>query len=350
MNKITKTSTKEEIMKALEEAEKEVGILNTEIVTLNGNIEHFEILVKEEDVKKKGLVEQLASQSANIELARKKTEKYAEIKTMLKSTREELEAVKAKLFNANKKIELLQLEITKLEEELTRPKKAVPLPRKQKEIFKLFPKAAAACIIVVATIVAMIYLHVDEDHYPMYFAKYDNGVIGVSHDANILTLKAKDGGDLEIGGVDVAVSKWAMDAGYDGVLYGKIIRADDGRIVLHGNGDYDYTTVDMVKLGKEFEKRDCYNVLALVDNPENIILPGPFKTTSQGELKFYEGRRKLAGFVPVLWGKDRRILYVVSDNINGFISSDAIFMNDGTIKASVSLITKEELPMEKKEN
>lgn len=382
MSKVTKSSTKEEILKALDEvseeqeilhmevttlnetiegletvAEKEQGVLHTEVTALNKTIEgletvaterndavlKLETLVQEEDVKKKGLIKELASQSADIELARKKSEKYVEIKETLKSAKQELEAVEGKLFSANKKIELLTSELESFKN------RALPSSGTKKgKFFRFFGKASTVVIVVIVAIVVTVaavvmfnYYH-NEDNYSINIARYDNGIIAMSHDSDMLTLVTKDGSNMVISGVDVTISRWAKEAGYDGILYGKIMVNDLDTIVLAGNDKYDYTTINVDKLAWKFKDLGCYNILALVDNPSNIVLPAPFRLTSEGDLKFYESRRKLAGFIPVFWGKDKRLFNITSDNITSFISTSGIFMDDGTTKAFVSFKDVEE--------
>ena len=114
MSKVTKSNTKDEILAELAEAKKEQGLLHTEITTLNTKIEGLEILGQEEDVKKRGLIKQLAIQTTDIELGKKMTEKYNADMDSLQSTAEELMSVQSKLDTANKKVELLTTELAGL--------------------------------------------------------------------------------------------------------------------------------------------------------------------------------------------------------------------------------------------
>ncbi len=86
MSKVTKSSTKEAIMTALTEAQEEQNLLHEEVTTLQSMIDEMEITtnnkndvilnlesqVQEEDIKKKALIKQLASQTTDIELAGEK--------------------------------------------------------------------------------------------------------------------------------------------------------------------------------------------------------------------------------------------------------------------------------------
>jgi len=134
----------------------------------------------------------------------------------------------------------------------------------------------------------------------------------------------------------MSIAKWAKEAGYSGIMYGEIMKNNDGQIVLTGANMFDYETININKIISKFEYLGCYDILALVDNPENIVLPSPFKYVSQGELKFYEGRRKLAGIIPVFWGKNQKAFYISSDNIVGFITPTGIFMDDGITTTAVA--------------
>lgn len=334
-NTIKASSTKPEILAALAEATEEQNVLHKEVVTLNEKIESLETLAKEDGVKKQGLIKQIADQASDVELAKKKTEKYNEIKETLTSTKKELEAVKAELFAANKKVELLTTELAGLKN------RALP-PKKQRKFFRNFLKTAAVCSVIAFVVVSMVALNVDKDIDELTFITYDNGITAASYDPDILTIKVKD--DVELTGADVSIAKWAKEAGYTGIIYGEVMKNDNEQIVFTGSM-FEYHTVNIDELVSKLDELQCYNVLALVNNPENIVLPPPFHV-SQGELKFYEGRRKLAGIVPVFWGKDKRVINISSDNITGFISSTGIFMDDGIHKTSVSFNVVEETEVE----
>jgi len=341
MEKITASSTKPEILAALAEAEKKQDLLHTEITGLNISIEELEKLSKEKSdaiikleelaqedgMKKQGLIKEIASQASDIELARKKTEKYVEVKTALESAKKELESAKSELFAANKKIELLTYELAGLKS------RALP-PKKKRKFFSPLLKTAAACSIVVFGVVAMIalYGYVGESDFPLYFVKHDNGITTISHNPNGPTIKSD--GDVDVSNdVNVCITKWAEKAGFDSVLYGNVSKANE--VIILSESDESGIFVTMDKLVEKLDTLGFYNTLALVNNPENIKLPKPFKVTSEGELKFYEGRRKVAGIVPVFWGKDKKVFYISSDNIAGFITSTGIFMDDGITKTSV---------------
>ncbi len=342
MSKITKSNTKEEILTALDKALKEQDLLHNEVESLqvivedlgketarkDSSITKLETLVQEEDVKKQGLIKELAAQSTNIELAKKKTEKYGEIKESLESTMAELETAKGGLLSANKKVDVLTSELESFKN------RALPPNKKKGGFFKFLLKGTAMGAVVVAVIMVFVFLYNDTSKFPLSFIVHDNGITTISHNPNGCTLKSEDGEKLETSGVDVSIAKWAKEAGFDSILYGNISKVD-GVVILSGANEFS-TVVNMNDLVEKLDTLGYYNTLALVDNPENIVLPEPFRVTSQGVLNFYEGRRKLAGILPVFWGENKRVLYISSDNITGSISSTGIFMDDGIIKDSVS--------------
>lgn len=339
MSKITKSNTKEEILEALDKALEEQNVLHTEVTTLNGKIEGLEILVQEEDVKKKGLITELANQSVDIDLAKQQTEQLddlvlqlGEANAKLDSAEKEREVVQNELFTTQKKVEMLTEELDSFKNRALPPK----AKKTKRGFFKFMWKKAAVVAVVAVIIVAYNFYNLSGIESPMNIATYDNGIIAMSHDPNMLTLTATDGGDLGISGVDVSIAKWAKKAGFSGILYGQVLKNDLDIIVLAGNDKFDYTTVDINKLADKFRELGCYSILALVDNPSNLNLPAPFRVTSKGALEFYEGRRKLAGFIPVMWGKDQRVFYIASDNVKGFISSGGIFMDDGNTSTAVA--------------
>lgn len=348
MGKITKSNTKDEILVALTGAIEEQDLLHGEVESLqvivddlqketakkDSSITSLETLVQEEDVKKKNLIKEFASQSSAIELANKKTEKYVEIKETLKSTLQELELVKGKLLSANEKVKFLTAELESFKN------RALPPNKKKGGFFKkLFTAVASTAVVVVVVLAIMsFYCYNEKDTNALTIISYDNGIIAMSYDENILTLQSEDASNLTIGNVDTTIAKWAYEADYDGILFGDIMKADDGRIMLTGS-TFEYRTVDINEVAELFIELECYNVLALVNNSENLDLP--FKSVSKGDLEFYENRRKIAGILPVFWGKDRRVLHISSDNITGFISSTGIFMEDVNHKEFVLFETVE---------
>lgn len=356
-DKINKSSTKEKILEALAEAEDEQELLHNEVESLqvivddlrkettrkNNSITKLETLVQEEDIKKRGLIKQLASQSSDIELGKKTTEQLSNLTLKLGETEAELVLVKKELWQKKEDIKAFKNQITELEEELTKPEKQKSL-RPNIEPLRWFYKTLTAIALVGVTIIVSYIVwstwmvvgpKADDTSLPISFINYDNGIIAACHDSAGVTLKPKDGGDLEISGVDVSIAKWAKKAGFTGILYGRLIQWN-GKVMLIGPDEYEIVRVDVDAIVSRFEELGCHDILALVENPDNIKLPPPFKYTSEGELKFYEARRKVAGFVPVVWGKDRRVLYISSDNVHGFISSNGIIMKIDDEKVSVS--------------
>ena len=356
MNKITKTSTKDEILEALKNAQEEQNLLHEEVTSLQNKIDKLEVLVQEEDVKKKGLIKELASQGSDIELATKKTEKYAEIKATVKSTKEELEAIKVELFNANKKIEVLTSELESF--------KNRALPSGVKTGFRrffTFKKFAVASIVLLLSVIYFV-----TPYGTSFIDKADSIISRIRHNVPItlvnpvagMTFEKTDGivtarhnkGDklqTEDGVVidDSIIIKWASKAGFDGVLFGSLVnfknQLDVERI---GSKLFEFSEIGLDDIAARFEELGCSNVLALVENKDNLTPAGIFTQTSKGKLEVYESRRKLAGFFPVFWGKEKTQMNIKSDNVYAYITTDMIFMEVKGIKAVVSLTTIEDAP------
>jgi hypothetical protein len=358
MSKITKSNTKEEILTALDKALEEQEVLHNEVESLNEKVEQLttvaverlesnltlESQVQEEDVKKQGLIKELAGQSTVIELAKKKTEKYVEIKETLKSTMAELETVKGELLSANKKVELLTSELESFKN------RALPSGiKKGFGRFFNFKKMATVSVVIFAVVVLFGSIYVTTSDSENGFVVYMNelitkipdkintlisrvqengpveiidplagmnftetdGIVTASHDKGS-TLQTKDGVSID----DSAIVKWATKAGFDGVLFGTLAN-HNGKVVLErfGSGKYEFSEMDVNLIESRFKELSCTNVLAFVDNKDNIILPGIFSQTSQGNLEVFESRRMLAGFVPVFWGKGKTQINIESDNI-----------------------------------
>jgi hypothetical protein len=373
MSKITKSNTKDEILAALAEAKEEQDLLHNEVESLQKDVDilgvvaaerdrdntekitNLEFLVQEEDVKKKGLIKELAKQSADVELASKKTEKYVEIKETLKSTIQELELVKGELLSANKKVELLTTELESFKN------RALPSGiKKGFGRFFNFKKMAFVSVIIFAVVVLFGSVYVTTSDSENGFVVYMNELITkVQHNIpieginplasmtfittdGVVTARHNDGTILQTkDGViidDSIIIKWASKAGFDGILFGTLTNLFD-KVDLErtGAGAYENTEIDIERVASKFKELGCDNVLALVENEDNLNLPGIFTQTSNGKLEIFESRRMLAGFVPVFWGKEKKQMNIKSDNVYAYITSDTIFMEVKGIKASVNL-------------
>lgn len=338
MSKITKSNTKEEILTALDKAEEEHGVLHIEIETLQKKVEDLETLstekndaildlesqVQEEDVKKQGLIKELAAQSTVIELAKKKTEKYGEIKKSLESTTKELEMVKGKLLAAEKKIDLLKKEVTQFEEAATKPSK--------RGFFKKFALCVGAVIVGFILFVSVPYFNVAKESISI--GNPLTGLMDFSDNSGIIVAAHSDNNNPVHYN---SVAGWANKAVYDGILYGKLI-SWNGKVFLEGNtAGTAGTKIDMNLVIDKLKKLGCDNVIAMVDNPSNVILPFPFTFTSKGSLETYDSRRKVASYIPVYWGEERNQINIKSDNVYGTITQDTVKMKAGEFKLSMVL-------------
>jgi hypothetical protein len=358
--KITTSSTKPEILEALAEAQGEQEVLHVEVESLQRKVEELETLAQEDGVKKQGLIKELASQSVDIELAKKKTEKYVELKETLNSTTQELEMVKGELLSVNKKVELLTSELESFKN------RALPSGiKKGFGRFFNFKKMAFVSVIIFAVVVLFGSVYVTTSDSENGFVVYMNELITkVQHNIpieginplasmtftstdGVVTARHNDGTELQTkDGVtidDSVIVKWATKVGFDGVLFGTLTDLYD-KVDLERNnaGAYENSEIDINRIASKFKELGCTNVLALVENEDNLNLPGIFTQTSNGKLKVFESRRMLAGFVPVFWGKEKTQMNIKSDNVYAYITSDTIFMEVKGIKASVKLdIAKE---------
>ncbi len=381
MSKITKSSTKDEILKALDEANEEQEILHLEVETLQKQADdmnllseekvkailNLEELVQEEDVKKKGLIKQLASQTSNIELAKKKTEKYIEIKETLKSVEQELESVKYKLVASDIKIDQLTAKLESFKN------RALPSGIKKgfRKWFNLRTMFVETCAmaIVIMMFFGIIYVASSPDkdglmndvnsiisrvqhNVPIQVINplaamtftVENGIVTARHNGES-NLKSKDGVVID----DSIIATWALKAGFDGVLFGTLTDLYD-RVDLERDvaGAYENSEIDIEHVASKFKELGCSNVLALVGNKGNLTLPEIFSQTSQGKLEVFESRRKLASFIPVFWGKEKKQMNIKSDNVYAYITSDEIFMEIKGIKAYAELnVIEEETPSDK---
>jgi len=351
--KITSSSTKPEILEALADAQEEQDILHKEISSLNKKIEELETLIQEEDVKKKGLITELTNQTVDIDLAKQQTKQleklsleFGETEAKLNSANQELNAVKGELLAANKKVKLL---ITELESLKSR---ALPSGiKKGVSRFFSFKKMAAVGVLVFVAVLTFgaIYMAVPHDNAfmdkidkfisrvqrnipiesinplaTMNFLIETNGIVTARHN-NENKLQTKNGVVIQ----DYVITTWASKAGFDGILFGDLENLVNSEININ-------------HVASKFKKFGCSNVLALVENKDNLTLPEIFTYSSKGKLDIYESRRKLAGFFPVFWGKEKTQINIKSDNVYAYITSDLIFMEIKGIKACAKLNVNEE--------
>ena len=115
-----------------------------------------------------------------------------------------------------------------------------------------------------------------------------------------------------------SLSRLCKKASYDGVMYGRL-QTNDGEIMLINN-KYNIKLTDIIEKIKEFK---CSQVLAFVDNPENIILTSPFKYTTKGEKKYSISSPRIMGFIPRLWD-DNKTFNIKMKNMNLSISDTLI--------------------------
>jgi hypothetical protein len=368
MSKITKSNTKEEILTALDKALEEQDILHNEVESLqvivddlgketarkDNSITNLESLVQEEDVKKKDLIKELANQSADIELAKQQTGKLdklalqlGEVNTTVDSAKKELNSKKNELFVAQKKIELLSTELESFKN------RALPSDIKKgfRRFFNFKKMAFVSVIIFITIVIGAVYVTLPDriikllsrvqENGPveiidplagMSFTETD-GIITARHDKGG-TLQTKDGISID----DSVIVKWATKAGFDGVLFGTL-ENHNGKVILErsGSGKYEFSEMDINLIESRFKELSCTNVLAFVDNKDNIILPGIFSQTSQGNLEVFKSHRMLASFIPIFWGKEKTQMNIKSGNVYAYITSNEIFMEIKGIKASTTL-------------
>jgi len=380
MSKVTKSSTKDEILEALTEAKEEVNILHTEVTSLNGKIEgletmatekvevivELEALVQQEDGKKKGLIKELASQSTDIELAKQQTvelddlsSKLGQAHAELDSAKKEMEAVQSELFAANKKVKLLTTELESFKN------RALPSGIKRGfGRFFSFKKMAVVSVIVFVSVISFGAIYMVVPHDNAFMDKIDKIISRVQHNIpieivnplaamtftktnDVITARHDDGTELQTkDGVtidDSVIVTWALKAGFDGVLFGTLTDLYDKVDLEQNNADpYENTEIDINHIASRFKELGCTNVLALVENRGDLTLPEIFTHSSKGKLEVYESRRKLAGFFPVFWGKEKTQMNIKSDNVYAYITSDGIFMEVKGVKAYAKLNVIEE--------
>ncbi len=267
--------------------------------------------------------------------------------------------VKTELFSANKKVEVLTSDL-----ESFKNRALPPTSKKGFSRFFTFKKIAAVSGIVFLIMVLFGGIYMTIPHDNAFMDKVDSIISKIQHNipvsvinpVSVMTftetdgivsarhngqsnLKTEDGILIE----DSVIATWASTAGFDGVLFGTLIELN-GKVELErsGEGAFEFSEIGIEHVVSKFKEMGCSNVLALVENKDNLTLPEIFTQTSEGNLEVYESRRKLAGIIPVFWGKEKKQLNIKSDNVYAYITSDIMFMEIKGVKASVSLNAEED--------
>ena len=127
--------------------------------------------------------------------------------------------------------------------------------------------------------------------------------------------------DTEYEAAMVGISSYANEAGYDGVLFGRIHRGIDGVVVFADHRGRNETDLGLILA--LMEQRGCDNVLAIVDNPTSVYVGYPVNDNMTTGNVSIDVSKELW---PLSWGHKR--VKVKADNFYINVSSTGLWKGE----------------------
>lgn len=257
----------------------------------------------------------------SVEQLKKKDAEIDEFIELVAQTETNLD--KAEKLNAahQKEREKLTAQIVKLEKETASLQKRIGkntiIPvSKPRPLFRVVSFCGGMAMILVLALAGSIYLEVAPTAREFIVSKISNQedlLTGVAFNRTSDNVDIVSSYNMPLAAIREPISNWVSENGFDSVLFGTI-RRWGGEEVL----DTGANTVPLTLIVKEMRRRGSKKAISFAKNPDNIMLPSPFVKTSQGDIEFWQTRKKLASFIPTFWN-DKKQVNFKSENFSGTI-------------------------------
>lgn len=216
-----------------------------------------------------------------------------------------------------KEREKLSTQIVKLEKDNVSLRKQIGkntvLPvSKPRPLFRVFSICGALALVLCFALVGTILLDLSPT-VRKFISKVEAPLTGVTFNRTSDNVDVIGSHNMPLTNIREPISNWASENGYDSVLFGAI-RRWDGKEVL----DTGVNHVSLSLIIKEMRKRGDKKAISFAKNPDGITLPSPFVKSSQGDMQFWQTRKKLAGIIPSFWS-DKKQVNFKSKNFHGTI-------------------------------